>query len=96
MGLRQALEINLKSEARISKQIPMTEMQNSKQLPPEIAVSTSGDFLPRMPVFWSFGHSNFGFVSDFDIRISSFNPKIDGALKPSEALHHCAAIGAIL
>jgi len=73
----------------------MTEMQNAKQLQPEITVSTSGDFLCNRHLFWSFDHSNFEFVSDFDIRISSFKPNLAGAVKPFEALHHCPMPGAL-
>jgi hypothetical protein len=54
----RAVLLNSKHEIRNSKQIQMTKIQNSKQ---------------KRLLFWKFGHSNLGFVSDFDIRISDFD-----------------------
>jgi len=48
---------NPKPEIRNPKQIPMTKIQNSKQFFNSV---------------WDIGIWNFGFVSDFDIRISDF------------------------
>ena len=52
--------INSKREIRNSKQIQMTETQNSK--------------LDSQSTFLKFGHLDFEFVLDFDIRISDLRP----------------------
>jgi WD40 repeat protein/serine/threonine protein kinase len=55
------LAANPKSGTRNPKQMPMTQEENPKQ---------------RASAVSDLGYSNFEFVSDFDIRISDFSPKI--------------------
>ncbi len=55
--------VNPKFEARSTKQIQNPNFQMSKT-----------QILKLTYLFWSFGFSEFEFVSDFDIRISNLSP----------------------
>jgi len=73
--MKQITDINSKFEARNPKQIQMTKIQNSKQTQIwDKHLRTPRLYFIEADLFLSFGHLNFGFVSDFDIRISCFLP----------------------
>jgi hypothetical protein len=83
----QQMGTNSKSEARISKQIRMTKIQNLKR-PHKGAKGRISSRQPpkQLDSFLSFDHSNFGFFSDFEIRISDLQPPVVSRLK---SIRHC-------
>ena len=84
--------LNPKSEYRNSKQIPNQNDPMSKTVGerhPRLVV-VSGDETGRRFLFWSFEFKSFGFVSNFDIRISSFPPFNAISPRPTKPfrIHH--------
>jgi len=66
--------LNPKSETRNSKQIRMTEKGKIRNVS-DFDIRVSG--LGRPGLFRSLLYSNFGFVSDFEIRVSYLGPVSD-------------------
>jgi hypothetical protein len=81
--------------SNVEGQTPMIEIQHSKQMQYEISPYNFGDIFRSGNLFWSFDHSNFEFVSDFDIRISSFGHGLVGALKTSADIHRTTIGGSL-